>query len=229
MSSPRAAYAGRKIDISRLPGLGVRAPDLPLVRIVVEAVDIVVEVGDQSVTGNGCAFRAAAELRGIVWWRGRTDTFCWRRRRLGLGPQFPVDVRMQGVDHGEPRVALVPIGRQVDGDLSRLRVELGDLRLPHHRFPDVSILIHRDHEAAGRKAGLRHGNRIARDLAGLGVQLRDELVLEIGEPDVALFVEERVMGRGVVGQIIGRDDGLSRFAGRPGLRFQFDRATSLRS
>jgi hypothetical protein len=52
MSSPRAAHAWRKIDISRLPRLGVRAPDLPLVGIVVEAVDIVVEVGDHSVSCN---------------------------------------------------------------------------------------------------------------------------------------------------------------------------------
>ena len=53
MSSPGAAYARRKIEIRRLPGLGAGAPDLPLGRIVVEAVDIVVEVGDQSVTGDG--------------------------------------------------------------------------------------------------------------------------------------------------------------------------------
>src|SRR5215468_5243654 len=52
MSSPRAAHAQRKIDISCLPRLGIRAPDLPLVRIVVEAVDVVVEVGDEAVSGN---------------------------------------------------------------------------------------------------------------------------------------------------------------------------------
>ncbi len=140
---------------------------------------------------------------------------------IGLGPQFPIDVRMQRVDHGDPRVAFVPIGRQVDGDLFRLRVEHGDLGLPHHAFPDVSILIHRDHEATRRKAGPRDGNRIARDLAGLGVEFRDDMVLEIGEPDVARLVEECVMRRGGFRKIIGRDDGLSRFAGRPGLRFQF--------
>ena len=28
------------------------------------------------------------------------------RAATGLGPQFPVDVRMQRVDHGEPRVVL---------------------------------------------------------------------------------------------------------------------------
>jgi hypothetical protein len=116
---------------------------------------------------------------------------------------------MQSVDHGEPRVAFVPIGREVDGDFFRLRVELGDLRLTHHGFPDVSILIHRDHEATRRKAGLRDGNRIARDLAGLGVQFRDDMVLEIGKPDVARFVEQRVMRRSFVGQIVRRDDGLS--------------------
>ena len=52
MSTPRTAHADRKIDIGRLAGLGVRAPDLPLGRGVVEAVDIVVEVGDESVGGN---------------------------------------------------------------------------------------------------------------------------------------------------------------------------------
>ena len=115
---------------------------------------------------------------------------------------------MKGVDHREPRVLFVPIGRQIDRDLFRLRVELGDLRLPHHGFPDVSILIHRDHQAAGRKAGLRQGDRIARDLAGLGVQFRDDMVLEIGEPNFARFVEQRVMGRGQLRKIISRDDGL---------------------
>src|ERR1700688_5039062 len=78
---------------------------------------------------------------------------------------------MQGVDHCEPLVAFVPIGRQVDGHLFGLRVEFGDLRLPHHRFPDVSILIHRDHEAARRKAGLRHGDRIAGDLLGSSFEM----------------------------------------------------------
>jgi len=72
-------------------------------------------------------------------------------------------------------------------------------------FPSLSIVIIR---LPRRKAGLRHGNRIARNLAGLGVQFRDELVLEIGEPNVARFVEQRVMGRGVIGKIVGRDDGL---------------------
>src|ERR1700731_2835382 len=120
MSSPRAAYAGRKIYISRLSRLGVVAPDLPLVRIVVEAVDIVVEVGDQSVSGN-------VALSGR--WQDFVEFFCGEVElvqlvgvagigaAIGLGPQFPVDVRMQGVDHGEPGVGFVPIGGEVDGDL----------------------------------------------------------------------------------------------------------------
>src|SRR5450432_2180483 len=126
MSSPGATYAGQKIDISLLSRLGIRAPDLPLVRIVVEAVDIVVEVGDQSVTSNGSLSGGRQNF---------VELFCGEVELIhsvgfavvGLGPQFPVDVRMQGVDHGEPRVALVPMGRQVDGDLSGLRLELGDL------------------------------------------------------------------------------------------------------
>src|SRR5262249_18482375 len=47
-----AAHAWLKIDISCLSRLGVRAPDLPLVQIVVEAVHVVVEVGGESVSGN---------------------------------------------------------------------------------------------------------------------------------------------------------------------------------
>src|ERR1700681_2394088 len=113
MSSPRAAYAGRQIDISYIPRLGVRAPDLPLVRIVVEAVDIVVEVGDQSVTGNGSLSGGRqnfVELLGGEVELIHSVGFAV----VGLGQHFPVDVRMQGVDHGEPRVALVPMGRQID-------------------------------------------------------------------------------------------------------------------
>src|SRR5476651_144461 len=98
MSSPRAADAGRKIDISYIPGLGVHAPDLPLVRIVVEAVDIVVEVGDQSVTSNGSLSGGRQNF---------VELFCGEVELIhsvgfavvGLGPQFPVDARMQGVDH----------------------------------------------------------------------------------------------------------------------------------
>src|ERR1700719_2862098 len=135
MSSPRAAYAGRKIYISWLPRLGVRAPDLPLVRIVVEAVDIVVEVGDQSVAGKSSLSGRRQKLDELLG--GEVELIQSVVVAVGLGPQFPVDVRMQGVDHGEPRVVLLPIGRQVGGDLSGLRVELGDLRLPHHRLPDV--------------------------------------------------------------------------------------------
>src|SRR6202045_3588654 len=114
MSSPRAAYAGRKIYISWLPRLGVRAPDLPLVRIVVEAVEIVVEVGDQSVTSNGAP--SGGRQNFVELFGGEVELIhSVGFAVVGLGPQFPVDVRMQGVDHGEPLVALVPIGRQVDG------------------------------------------------------------------------------------------------------------------
>src|ERR1700693_3986658 len=131
MSSPRAAYAGRKIDISYIPRLGVRAPDLPLVRIVVEAVDIVLKVGDQSVTSNGSP--SGGRQNFVELFGGEVELIHFVGFAVvGLGPQFPVNVRMQGVDDGDPLVALVPIGREVDGDLSRLRVELGDLRLPHH-------------------------------------------------------------------------------------------------
>src|SRR6202158_3015328 len=144
MSSPRAAYAGQKIDISYIPRLGVRAPDLPLVRIVVEAVDIVLKVGDQSVTSNGSP--SGGRQNFVELFGGEVELIhSVGVAVVGLGPQFPVNVRMQGVDHGEPLVALVPIGREVNGDLSRLRVELSDRRLLHHRLPDVSILIYRDH------------------------------------------------------------------------------------
>ena len=75
-------------------------------------------------------------------------------------------------------------------------------------FPDISILIHRDHQASRRETGLGDGNRIARHLARLGIQFRNELVLEIGEPNIASLVEQRVMRRGALGKIISRDDGL---------------------
>src|ERR1019366_3660604 len=98
MSSPRAAYACQKIDISRLPGLGARAPDLPLVRIVVQAVDIIVEVGDQSVRRNVALsgrrqdfvelLGGEVELIQLVGVAGIGSA-------IGLGPQFSVDVRMQ--------------------------------------------------------------------------------------------------------------------------------------
>src|SRR5271163_1579185 len=109
MSSPGAAHAERKIDVSRLPRLGVGAPDLPLVRIIVEAVDIVVEVGDQSVSGNVALSGRRQDL--VEFFGGEIELIQFVgvagvRATTGLGPQFPVNVRMQSVDHGGPRVAL---------------------------------------------------------------------------------------------------------------------------
>src|ERR1700736_1735629 len=120
MSSPRAAYAGRKIDISYIPRLGVRAPDLPLVWIVVEAVDIVVKVGDQSVTSNGSPSGGRQDF--VELFGGEVELIhSVGVAVVGLGPQFPVNVRMQGVDHCEPLVVILPIRRQVGSDLFRLR------------------------------------------------------------------------------------------------------------
>src|SRR6202035_5757143 len=116
MSSPRAAYACQEIDIGRLPGLGAGAPDLPLGRIVVQAVDIVVEVGDQSVTGNVALSgrrQDFAELPGGEVELIQLVGVAGIGAAIGLGPQFPVNIRMQSVDHGEARVALVPIGGEV--------------------------------------------------------------------------------------------------------------------
>src|SRR5437588_941019 len=125
MASPRAADAGRKIDIGYVPRLGVDAPDLPCVGIVVEAVFIVVEVADQSVTGNGSP--AGGRQNFVELLGGEVELIHSVGVALvGLGPQFPVDVGMERIDHGEPRVALLPMGGQVGGDLSGLRVELGD-------------------------------------------------------------------------------------------------------
>src|SRR5437867_871004 len=101
MSSPRAAYARQKIGKSWLPRLGARAPDLPLVRIVVEAVDIVVKVGDQSVTGKGSHSGGRQKLGELFC--GEVELIQPVGVAVGLGPQFPVNVRMERVDHGEPR------------------------------------------------------------------------------------------------------------------------------
>src|SRR6516165_9443030 len=98
MSAPRAADAGRKIDISYIPRLGVRAPDLPLVRIVVEAVDIVVEVGDQSVAGDGSPSGRQQNFVGLFGGEVELIPSVWCAV-VGLGSPFPVNVRMQGVDH----------------------------------------------------------------------------------------------------------------------------------
>src|SRR6516164_5210671 len=110
MSSPRTAYAGRKIDIGDIARLGVDAPDLLCVGIVGEAVLIVVEVADQSVACNGLRSRGRQNFVELLG--GEVELIQSVEFALvGLGPQFPVNVRMQGVDHGEARVALVPMGR----------------------------------------------------------------------------------------------------------------------
>src|SRR5438477_10328854 len=98
MSAPCAADTDQKIDISCLSRFRVRGPDLPLARIVVEAVNIVLKVGDQSVSGNVALsgrrqyflefFAGEVELIQLVGVAGI-------RAATGLGPQFAVHVRMQ--------------------------------------------------------------------------------------------------------------------------------------
>src|SRR5215471_9723181 len=101
MSSPAAAHAWRKVDVSRLPRLCVGAPDLPLVRIVVEAVDIVVEVADHSVRSNVALSGRRQDF--LEFFGGEVELIelvgvAVIGAAIGLGPQFPVNVRMQGVD-----------------------------------------------------------------------------------------------------------------------------------
>ena len=101
-------------------------------------------------------------------------------------------------------------------ELLGLLVELGDGALIHHADPGIVVLVELEIERADREALLGLGDRILRDLAGLGIHLAEEHLAEIGVPDGALAIEHHVMrlDQGIR-QIVFGDDHMGGLAGEP--------------
>jgi hypothetical protein len=65
-----------------------------------------------------------------------------------------------------------------------LLVEARDAALVHHGDPEIAGLVGLRDRACRRDSRLEHRQRIFRDLAGLGIDLAEELFAEMREPDM---------------------------------------------
>ena len=125
--------------------------------------------------------------------------------------------------HRRLRRCRLPVLREAVGlDLVGLAVDLGDAGLVHHRQPDVLPSgIELDVEAALRLFGLEHRDRDVLRHAGLRVHHADELVGEVGVPDLAVLIDDHVMGlRLFARQVVFRDDDLGGHALRTRQRLE---------
>src|SRR5262249_3631677 len=80
-------------------------------------------------------------------------------------------------------------------DLERLAllVEAGDATLIHHADPEIAVIVGLEIERSDRKARLDHGNRIFGNLPGLGIELAQELLAEMAEPDHAVGIDHCIV------------------------------------
>ena len=140
-------------------------------------------------------------------------------RESDIDPEFPVHMLERGVNH---RQVPIPQSRLRYRGLERLhlsclRVEPDDLHLRHVAEIDPAFLIDIDLETAlGDLADtvLRYG--ILEHFAGSGIELPDELGIEIRVPHVPLRVEHFVMRRCIwPRQVVYRVDHLGGLACRP--------------
>ena len=98
---------------------------------------------------------------------------------------------------------------------SVLRSKRRHAGLIHQADPDEAILVHFEIERALGMIGLLHRNREIRHLAGLRVELGEELLAEVRIPDHAVGIDDHVVGLNLLsGQIIFGDDDARSAAGR---------------
>ena len=109
--------------------------------------------------------------------------------------------------HVELRVVLEPLGGKLpDLELLGLGVEPGDGALIHHAEQEMALAVDAEVEIAGGKsfAQLRHG--VFGMLAGLGIDLAQELLAEIRVPGLAVHDDHVVRLDGGARQIVFRND-----------------------
>ena len=86
-------------------------------------------------------------------------------------------------------------------------VELGDAGLEHHGEPQIAVAVRLEIERAGRRAGFLHRHGVFPVRAGLGIELAEKILDEIGIPDIALRVGAHVVRRdGLARQVVFGDD-----------------------
>ena len=106
--------------------------------------------------------------------------------------------------------------QRIGGDLLGLAVDLGGAGLVRHADPDIAVGIELEVERAFGLIRRAARQCIVRHLAGLGIELADELVAEIGIPGMAVGIDDHVMRqRFLARQIVFGDDHMGGLALRP--------------
>src|SRR4029077_6832331 len=103
-----------------------------------------------------------------------------------LGPDLAVDLVVQAHEvQLHPDVVPLRVERIVF-DLAGLRIEIPERALIHGIEPEGSPRVEVDREIAFRRVGLELLYGVFGELEGLGIELGDELIAEIGVPDYAV-------------------------------------------
>ena len=112
--------------------------------------------------------------------------------------------------------------QRIGRDLLGLAVDLGGAGLIRHADPEIAVRIELEIERALRLLRPQQvGSVWSDDLAGLGIELADELVAEIGIPGVPVGIDHHVMRqRFFARQVVFGDDHLGGVALRARQRLE---------
>ena len=99
-------------------------------------------------------------------------------------------------------------GRLHVWNFSVFAVELRDAALKLHAEPEVLVLVEAHAENAGRRVRLQQRDRVLGDLAGLRIELAEDLFAEARVPRHALRIDDHVvrLARALRQVVLGVDD-----------------------
>ena len=113
MTTPPAA--ARQVDVLRLAGLTIGAPDLLLCTAVIEAVDVIIKIRHEAIGGDVPFADWRQDFLELTSGDiNLIELVCvgWIWPAISLRPELTIDMLMQRIDHGKTSVALIPIGRE---------------------------------------------------------------------------------------------------------------------
>src|SRR5579885_703353 len=212
--APRPRIRGRERIPRDLAGLGVDLADMATLEL--GHPQIVLRIG-QHLIDRGRPLGEVVERLEPLPFLGREVEPIYVLRADALRPHFAVDIVAQ-TDKVQLDAIIIVFGRQrIPFDLLGLGVEISERALVHGVEPERALLVELEREVADRRLLLELGHRVFGQLERLRVELRDERFAEIRIPDVALRIDEDVVRLGrPPRQVVFRDDGAGRAAGRPG-------------